>query len=198
MAMAAPTAPAKSQFVMTPKARLSFANLFRPRVSRFDATKSNYSCVLVFEPGTDLTALKSLVWRAAVEAFGESRARDTSATQYPFKALRADDPKIPGFPDGSVAINCQSQFPPGLCDQSRQPVIDPNTIYSGCYVHATVNAFAWERAGKRGVSFGLGNMQKIADGPRLDNRRTIEQDFQPLPGAAAGPVGGGSDTGIPF
>jgi len=198
MALPNPTAPVKSQFILTPEARLSFANLFRPKVSRFDATKSNYSCVLVFAPGIDITALKNLIWRAAVEAFGEAKARAIPLENWPFKVLKENDAKIPGFPEGSVAINCQSQFPPGLCDQARQAVIDPNVIYSGCYVHATVNAFAWERVGKRGVSFGLGNMQKIKDGPRLDNRRTIEQDFTPLAGAGAGPVGGGNDSGIPF
>src|SRR5262245_31057720 len=190
------SAKAEIEFIRTPRARLNYANVLAAKVSRFDSTKKNFNCVLVFDPGTDLSQLKMLVWKAATTAWGENKARDP-AVVWPFKELTPEHPSMPGFPKGSVAINLQSQFAPLIGNQSNRPIESPDEIYSGCYVWVKVNAWAWEKAGRRGVSFGLGNMQKLADGPRLDNRRSLEDDFEPLPGAddAPGNKGGGGSSG---
>src|SRR5262245_48039948 len=126
---------ASQRWIKTPKARLNYANLFKARVSRFDTSKSNFSCVLVFGPEVAqelLGGLKQLVYDVAVEAFGVNAANSPD-TVYPFKKLTPDHPKMPGFPVGSEAVNLQSQFQPQLCDQHAQPVLSPDVIYSGCY-----------------------------------------------------------------
>jgi hypothetical protein len=40
-----------------------------------------------------------------------------------------------------------------------------------------MNAYAYDVSGNRGVSFGLGNVQKVADGEALSSRTTAEDDF---------------------
>jgi len=44
----------------------------------------------------------------------------------------------------------------------------------------SLNAFAYDRAGNRGISLGLNNIQKLADGERLDGRLKAEDDFEAL------------------
>ena len=56
-------------------------------------------------------------------------------------------------------------------------ITDHAEVYSGCKVRATLSVFAYEKAGNRGVSFGLNNVQKLDDGERLDGRLKAEDDF---------------------
>ena len=45
---------------------------------------------------------------------------------------------------------------------------------------ATLNVFAYDKAGNRGVSFRLNNVQKLDDGERLDGRLKAEDDFEAI------------------
>ena len=40
-----------------------------------------------------------------------------------------------------------------------------------------MNFFAYNNAGKKGISAGLGNVQKLEDGEPLGGATTAEQDF---------------------
>ncbi|MFR5069176.1 MAG: ssDNA-binding protein [Eubacteriales bacterium] len=52
-----------------------------------------------------------------------------------------------------------------------QPIINPNSLYSGCYGRADINFFAYNAAGKKGVGCGLNNLQKLEDGEPLSDVR---------------------------
>ena len=65
-------------------------------------------------------------------------------------------------------------------DGKPERITHPSQIYSGCIVRASLNAFAYDRAGNRGISLGLNNIQKLADGERLDGRLKAEDDFEAL------------------
>ena len=43
-----------------------------------------------------------------------------------------------------------------------------------------MSVFAYDKAGNRGISFGLNNVQKLGDGERLDGRLKAEDDFDPI------------------
>ena len=59
-------------------------------------------------------------------------------------------------------------------------ITDPDEVYCGCKVRATLSVFAYDKAGNRGISFGLNNVQKLGDGERLDGRLRAEDDFEAL------------------
>ena len=90
------------------------------------------------------------------------------------------------YPPGSVYINVRSKQPPGIVSrfagEDGRPlrITDPSEVYSGCQVRASLNVFAYDRAGNRGISLGLNNVQKLADGERLDGRLKAEDDFEAL------------------
>ena len=191
------TAPSKPQKdprrVITPKARLNFATLFTPRAG-MDGGEPVYSYVLVFEAGTDLTAMKNAAWNAAYEKWGDKAK--TMTLRNPFRP-NSDREGQSGFPPGGVFISCRSKAKPQVVDGAKRPITSPDEIYSGCYVRAAVQAFAYDQKGNKGVSFAAGPLQKWEDGERLDNRITADQAFEPLPGAEAGPFGG-DDEANPF
>ena len=53
----------------------------------------------------------------------------------------------------------------------------PQDIYSGMYARVTINFFGYNRAGKRGVGCGLGNVMKTRDGEALAGGASAAADF---------------------
>ena len=53
-------------------------------------------------------------------------------------------------------------------------------VYSGCFCNVSVNFYAFNANGNRGVAAGLGNIQFVKDGDRLSGRASAESDFDAL------------------
>jgi hypothetical protein len=54
---------------------------------------------------------------------------------------------------------------------------DPSDIYSGCYAKVSMEAFAYNSNGNKGVTFGLRAVKKVADGERLGPVDNASEDF---------------------
>jgi hypothetical protein len=67
-----------------------------------------------------------------------------------------------------------------LVDKNRQPIIDQEELYSGCYGHASITFFAFNTSGNKGVACGLNHLMKVKDGESLGGRSTAENDFADL------------------
>ncbi|MGV8846404.1 DUF2815 family protein [Tessaracoccus sp.] len=81
---------------------------------------------------------------------------------------------------GCWYLSVSAKTRPGVVDQALNPITDTTEMYSGCYVRASLNAFAYSQSGNKGVSFGLNNIQKMADGEPLGGRSRAEDDFEEL------------------
>lgn len=167
---------------VTPKAILSYPHLFVPQVFQ-EGQKPKYSCALVFEAGTDINELKRLALEAAKAKWGdkaEGMIRDGTCN-LPF---HNDGHEKKGYPEGSVYMNVRTTRKPGIVsvfpgpDGKPLPLNSEEEIYPGCIVKASVGAFAYDRQGNKGVSFGLNNLQKLADGERLDGRAPADEEFE--------------------
>ena len=56
--------------------------------------------------------------------------------------------------------------------------VDKDEFYSGCYGRASVNFFAFNVGGNKGIACGLNNLQKLEDGERLGGSiSSAEDDF---------------------
>ena len=64
-------------------------------------------------------------------------------------------------------INAKSTTVPGIVDACVQPIVNHDDFYSGCYGRASVNFYAFNVNGNKGIACGLNNLQKIKDGDRL-------------------------------
>jgi Enterobacter phage Enc34, ssDNA-binding protein len=170
--------------VITPKARLSYPRLDEAQAPRVAGQKPKYSAMLLFAPGADLSPLKA----AALEA-GNEKWPGKAAQMFKEGSLRS--PFRSGMPskgheEGSTFINVRSVQKPGAVLASAgadgKPVrVAPEDVkevfYPGCWVRASLAAFAYDTDGNKGVSFALNNIQKLADGDRLDNRVAAEDEF---------------------
>ena len=77
-------------------------------------------------------------------------------------------------------LNATSKDAPQVVDRHVQPILDPMMVYSGCYCNVSVNFYAFNANGNRGVAAGLGNIQFVKDGDRLSGRASAEADFDAL------------------
>ena len=55
--------------------------------------------------------------------------------------------------------------------------MDATEVYSGCYGRLTLNFYAYNANGNKGVAAGLGNVQKLEDGEPLGGFTRAEDDF---------------------
>ena len=164
--------------VMTPRFRVSFPNVFRPGKVMQVGAEPKYNCTMLFEKGADLTALKNAAQAAVVEKWGSDKAKWPKNLRSPFRDQ--GEKEFEGYVKGAVFINAASKQRPGLVDEKVQDIIEEKDFYPGCYARATVRAFAYDQAGNRGVSFGLQNIQKLAEGEPLGGRTKPQDDFEPV------------------
>lgn len=161
-------------FLHTPEFRMSFPQLFEPREPK-NGGKPKYGLAMLFPPDADLTELKRQAEEVAREKWGAELPKKLKS---PF--LAADDYTYDGYEKGWLLIRATSIQKPGVVDAQVRPIIDPSEIYPGCWAVATVRAFAYDTDGNRGVSFGLGNVQKRRDDDPIGGRSRPENDFQAI------------------
>ena len=177
--------------IITPVATLSYPHLYEPQLPDPDKPdeKPKYSCALTFGKSEDLTAMKRVAIAAAKERWGgEAEAMIRAGKlRMPFRPGEEKD-----YPEGSTFMNVRSINKPGIVSRipdpttgRPMPIVDADEIYPGCQVKASLGVFAYDVKGNRGVSFGLNNVQKWADGERLDHVQKAEDEFDADPSQVA-------------
>ena len=81
---------------------------------------------------------------------------------------------------GHWFINANSTTAPQIVDRQVKPILDRSEVYSGCYARVSLNFFAFNSNGNKGIACGLGNIQKVRDGESLGGKSTAADDFATL------------------
>jgi len=160
--------------VKTTKFRASYANVFTARaVNEGDDPK--FSITMLFDKGDPgLKDLKAAAKAAIKEKWGDNPPKRLRS---PFRDGDDEDEDRGEAYQGKIFIYASGKSKPGVIDRSKNPIESADEFYSGCFARATVNAFAYDTKGNKGVSFGLNNIQMLAKGDHLDNRVAAEDDF---------------------
>jgi hypothetical protein len=183
--------------VMTPEFRVSYPNVFKPKKNELNG-KDEYSLVALFPKNTDLSKLKAAAQAAIEEKWGKDKTKWPQNLRTPFRDQgekgkideKSGQKILPaGHEEGAIYLNLKSAQKPGVVDMSVQDIINENDFYPGCWARATVNAYAYDQKGNRGVSFGLQNIQKTKEGEPLSGRMKAQAEFQPIEGTESGGTG---------
>lgn len=180
--------------VMTPKFRVSFPAVFEPKLNTLNG-KNEYSVVMMFDKNdktvmAGLSELYDVATSVAVEKFGENLPANL---RMPFRDGDADRPE---YYKGYVWVTSRSTIRPGVVDQQCTLVTpDSPEFYAGCYCKATVQLFAYDAMGNKGVSMGLQNLQIVGRGEAFTMRKDAVDDFTPVtdeeqPTGSIGDLGG--------
>lgn len=159
--------------VITPEARLSYPYLFE-KSEGMNGAEGKYQCELIFEPGADLSELRAAANAAAKDKWGDNIPKNLRS---PFRKGDDDREDKDGY-EGRVFIGARSKDRPGIVvGRDRHACTDPSEIYGGCWVKASVTAFAYDTSGNKGVSFALNNVWKLRDGEPFGSRRNASEEF---------------------
>lgn len=166
--------------VVTGPVRLSFPNLFEPRARKEGAPKK-YS-VLLLIPKSDKETLKKL--KAAEAAAAEEGKNTKFGGRIPkFESIihDGDESDLEIYPEqaGHYIMNVSSseQYRPGIIDKNRNKVLDQSEVYPGVYARVSLDAYAYASPEKKGVTFGLGNVQVLGYGESLSGAIKAEDEF---------------------
>ena len=164
--------------------RLSYEHVWEPASINGGNPKYSVCCLI---PKSDAGTVDRI--RKAIDAAyreGESRLKGNGKSVPPLSAIKTplrdgdlDRPDDPAYA-GMWFVNANTDQQPGIVDLNRQPVLDRNEVYSGCYCRVSLTFFAFNSNGNRGIACGLNNLQKVRDGERLGGRISAEEDFAGL------------------
>ena len=147
-------------------------------------SKHSVYCVSLIIPKDDTATVNKI--KAAIQAAydeGESKLKGNGRTVPALKAIKTPlrDGDLERPDDAAYAnsyfINANSSTAPGIVDADRQPILERSEVYSGVYGRASVNFYAFNTNGNKGIAVGLNNLQKIRDGEPLGGKSRAEDDF---------------------
>ena len=115
-----------------------------------------------------------------------ARPQLRSALIYDGDGLRNDGGKFGPECAGHWVITASTKRKPQVVDISNINCdLAPQDIYSGMYARVTLNFFAFNTNGNKGVGCGLGNVMKTRDGEPLAGGASAASDFAGIGQAVA-------------
>ena len=161
--------------------RWSYVNAWEPKSINGGAPKYSVSLII---PKSDTKTLEKI--RAAIQAAyeeGQSKLKGNgrsvpalSALKTPLRDGDAERPDDETYAN-SYFVNANSGTAPGIVDADRNPILERSEVYSGVYGRASINFYAFNSNGNKGIACGLNNLQKIRDGEPLGGKSRAEDDF---------------------
>lgn len=161
--------------------RWSYVNAWEAKSINGGTPKFSVSLII---PKSDTKTVAKI--KAAIEAAykeGEAKLKGNSRTVPALSAIKtplrdgdAERPDDPAYAN-SYFMNANSNTAPGIVDADCQPILDRSEVYSGVYGRASVNFYAFNSNGNRGIACSLNNLQKIRDGEHLGGKSSAEDDF---------------------
>lgn len=163
--------------VVTGIVRLSYEHVWEP--ASINGSNPKYSVSLII-PKDDVKTI------AAINQAVENAIKD-GAAKFGGKIPPKGALKLP-LRDGDTErddeayrnayfVNANSTTAPQIVDRAVQPILDRNEVYSGCYARVSINFYAFNSNGNKGVACGLGNIQKVRDGEPLGGKTSAADDF---------------------
>lgn len=163
--------------VVTGKVRLSYVNIFEARPIYDDKAKYSLSIIIPKSDEKTVTEIKkaiSLAEEMARKKFGLVKSKKLRTP------LRDGDVEKVGNPvyKNSFFINTKSNTKPQVVDIHLNEIKNKDEVYSGCYGRVSLSFYPYQFNNNAGVACNLGNVQKLADGERLDLSTTAKDDFE--------------------
>lgn len=163
-----------NQFILK-NVRVSFPVLDNPRPAFGEQGDLKYSCNFIIskDDAENLKTLRTHLKRALIEKFGSPEKLPIVLRKANLDTYLSAQGKD-GWPmrdgdlvdrdgyEGSVFIKATTKNPPFVLDVAGRPMV-PNKIYAGCYVHACLSAWAYDRQ-QQGVAIGLAGVRFAEDG----------------------------------
>ena len=165
--------------VLTGKVRASFVHVFEPAAINGGEPKYSVSLIIPKSDTVTIGKLREAIEQAKQEGVPKWGGKIPPNLKLPLRDGDVDRPDDAAYAN-SYFINATSLEKPGIVNRRRIPLTDPLSIYSGCYIRASINIYPFNANGNRGIAAGLSNIQFWEDGEPLNGRIRAEDEFDSL------------------
>ena len=163
--------------VITGKVRFSYAHVHEPYAVQEGQDKKYSVSILIDKKDTaTLKKIETAIENAMELGKAKFGGKIPKSLKLPLRdgdEEKDDDENYVG----RMFINASSKSKPGIVDQNREPIMSNDEFYSGCYGRASLNFYAFNVSGNKGIACGLNNLQKLEDGNKLSGGSSAESDF---------------------
>lgn len=170
--------PAK---VIVGRARASYAHVFEPKaIDEKSEPKFSVSLLIDKEDTETLVILEQAIANAFEAGRSKTQIKEGQKVPATFKyPLRDGDAERPDDENyaGKMFINCSSNQKPQVVTKAGVRIESSEGFYSGCYCKASINLYAFNVSGNKGIAAGLGNLMFLEDGGRLSGGSSAADDF---------------------
>jgi len=170
----------KNNSLITPKGRVSYPNVFVPRLNELSG-KMQYSIDLIFDKSTDISNLKNVAEECIVKKWGDKRPTNL---MLPFKDGNTKKDKKTGLVKAEykdkifITFKTNADRKIGVVGIDGKLLEAESDFYAGCYARVSFNPFAYDKGKNKGASFFLAHVQKLADGEMLSGAPDAEDVFE--------------------
>lgn len=163
--------------VVTGTVRLSYANVWEPKSINGGTEKYSVSLIIPKSDKRTLDAINKAVDAAIEEGIGKFGGKKPNKAAIKLPLRDGDAEKDDEAYRNAFFLNANSTTPPQIVDQNVNPILNRSEVYSGVYARVSINFYAFNSNGNKGVACGLGNIQKVRDGQPLGSRSSAADDF---------------------
>ena len=164
--------------VVTGVVRLSYANVHEPKSINGGTPKFSVSLIIPKSDTKTLAAIHQAIDAAMEEGRGKfgGKVPSKATLKLPLRDGDIDRPDDEAYAN-CYFVNANSSSAPEIVDKSLNPILNRSEVYSGIYARVSINFYAFNSNGNRGIACGLGNIQKVRDGEPLGGKASAVDDF---------------------
>lgn len=167
--------------VITGLVRLNFPHLWEPStVKGAQNTEKKYSCSLIIskEDTETINKIDNAVNNAIAKGINVFNNKIPQNLNLPLKdgdIEKPDDETL--YKSYYISAKSKATNKPNIVDIDRNPILNQSEIYSGCWVIANINFYAYNIGGNKGIACSLNDIMKVKDGEPLSSRPSAKEVF---------------------
>ena len=163
--------------VVTGPVRLSYEHVWEPTSINGGKPKYGVSLIIPKDDTKTIDAINAAVDSAIKEGVAKFGGKVPPKGSLKLPLRDGDTERDDEAYRNAYFVNANSTTAPQIVDLSVQPIMNREEVYSGCYARVSINFYAFNSNGNKGVACGLGNIQKIRDGEPLGGKTSAAEDF---------------------
>lgn len=165
--------------VVTGEVRFSYAHVFEPSAMEGNEPKYSVSLLIPKSDTATIKAIEEAIEEAKEAGKGKWNGKIPPKLKLPLRDGDEERPDDEAY-EGCYFINATSKTKPGIVKKGSAgltEITDEKDFYSGCYGKASINLYAFNANGNRGIACGLNNVLKTKDGEAFGGSSRAEDDF---------------------
>lgn len=176
-----PSVSIPTKVITGPDTVFSYLNAWEPKSINGGTPKYSVSLIIPKDDVATINKIKAAIQAAYEEGEGKLKGNGKSVPalstlKTPLRDGDLERPDDEAYAN-SYFVNANSTSAPGIVDGSCQPIIERSELYSGVIGRASINFYAFNSNGNKGIACGLNNLQKLRDGKPLGAKASAESDF---------------------